>query len=334
VNRVKKINWRLIVGLVFSAIALWLILKDVNLNDLLAELLKANYWWMLPSLLIQLAGMWVRAVRWRALLDKRVPTGRAFHISNIGQLLNNVLPLRLGELSKAYLASHGSSVTVMQSLSTVLIERLLDVLSVFVFLILVLPLVPSDSLLRNAGQATAMFAVAAIVGLFVAAAWRERTISLAQALTGWLKPAWRAGLLHWGDDFLRGVNSAGGRRLAAAIFWSLIIWVCWTLSAYMLLLGFVNLPLHAGVYLTCALALGLTIPSAPSGAGLYEAAAVVALAAFDVPTSLALAYAVAAHISTFLFNALFGIIGLDREGESFGHIAASAQSLTTSTEKQ
>lgn len=327
-----RINWRLVLGIGLSVIALALILKDADLPKLWSELLKANYWWLIPSTVAQVAAMWIRAFRWQALLDDRLPFMRSFHIGNVGNFLNNVLPFRLGEFGRAYLASRNSSVTVMQSLSTVLIERLLDVLSVFAFLIGVLPLVPGESIFARLGLFTAIIAFVGVVGMFLAAAVRERAMATARTLSGWLRPGLRDALLMRADDFLRGVNAASGRRLAAAIFWSLFVWVSWSLSAQFILMGFVpGAPWYAGVFVNCALALGLAVPSAPSGVGIYESAAVAALAVFGVPFEVALAFGVASHIFGIAIYAVFGVIGLDREGESFRHLAASAQTVLAST---
>lgn len=333
----KRINWRLVFGIVVSVGALALILKDVSLPAVIEELKKGNYWWYIPTFVIAYAALWVRALRWQALLDWRLPLTRTFHIQNASNYLNNILPLRIGELGKAYLASRNSTITVMQSLSTVFIERLLDVLSVFVVLLVVLPLVPSGGFIVQAGITTAIIAVTGIVILFLAAILREQALAVARFLTGWLPERIRTGLIAWGDDFLVGVRAAGGKRLAVAVFWSIVLWVCWGATSYTMLMVFVpggNYPylgIPMGYFVTSALALGLTIPSAPSGAGLYEAAAVAALAIFGIGSSVAFAYALSSHIYTFILTAIFGIIGLDREGESFGHFVKAAQNLISST---
>ncbi len=260
-------------------------------------------------------------------MDYQLPAIRAFHIQNAATFLNNILPLRLGELSKAYLASRDSTLTTMQSLSSVFIERILDVLTMFAFLLMVLPLVPNQGLIISAGETAAVIAIVSIIVLLVAAAMRERAIALARALTGWLPGTVREGLLRWGDDFLRGVSAAGGRRLAVATFWSFVLWVCWGLASLTVLLIFMPAPLYQAIFLTCAQALGLSIPSAPSGAGIYEGTTIAGLAVFGVSKELALAVGLTNHIYTFIFTAILGVIGLDREGESFGHIVTAAQTV-------
>ncbi|MEK7327098.1 MAG: lysylphosphatidylglycerol synthase transmembrane domain-containing protein, partial [Chloroflexota bacterium] len=286
---------------------------------------------LIPATLLNLFGTWAKSVRWRALLDNRISITRSFWISNAGNLLNNILPLRIGELSRAYLVSRNSTVTTMQGLSTVIIERLLDILTIFGMLLLVLRFVPSESTLVQAGMIFAAVAFVGVVGLFVAAVIRGQSIAIARFFFKVLPAKLCDMLLQKADEFLLGVSAAGGWRLATGIFWSLLTWVGWGGSSAVLLLGFVpNATWYQGVFVTCAQALGLSIPSAPSGAGLYEAAAVAGLAVFGISSEVAFAFALVAHLLSFAITGVFGTIGLDREGESFKHLASAAQSVMAS----
>jgi uncharacterized membrane protein YbhN (UPF0104 family) len=87
-----------------------------------------------------------------------------------------------------------------------------------------------------------------------------------------------------------------------------------------------------GVFVTCAVALGLAIPSAPSGAGIYEAAVVAALALFRVPGDIALAYGLALHLSNFGVVALVGVWGLHAEGQTLAGVATEARKMSPTVE--
>jgi hypothetical protein len=261
------------------------------------------------------------------LLDDQISDIRSFHIQNAGNFLNNVLPLRLGELGKAYLAGRNSSVTTMHALSTVFLERILDVLTMFVFLLAVLPLVPNQGVIVGAGETAAAIAVLGVLVLFVAAAMQARAVAVARAMLFFLPERLREGLVKWGDEFLTGIRAAGGKRLAVAVFWSFIIWVGWGIASYSVCAIYFPTQLYQSIFLTCAQALGLSIPSAPSGAGIYEGATVAGLAVFGISREVALAVGLTGHIYTFILTAVFGVWGLDREGESFGHIITATQSL-------
>ncbi|MDA1217300.1 MAG: lysylphosphatidylglycerol synthase transmembrane domain-containing protein, partial [Chloroflexi bacterium] len=164
-----RINWRVLAGAALSIGALALVLWGMDWGALRTTLAGANYWWLLPFLALEVAVIWTRALRWRIMLEDRLPTARLFWITNIGYLLNNVLPLRLGEVGRVYLVTRRSTVGVMQGLSSVVVERLVDVLCLIVLIFLLLPLVPGSVAFVAAGMTLSGVAMAAIALIFIAA---------------------------------------------------------------------------------------------------------------------------------------------------------------------
>jgi uncharacterized protein (TIRG00374 family) len=329
-----KTNWRVVLGILISLVAFWLIAKDVKFDQFTVTLAQANYWWALPSTVFILFSICVRAYRWRALLDNRITPSRSFHITNIGNMLNNVLPIRLGDVARAYLASRNGEVTVMQCFSTVVVERLLDLLTVLGLLMIALPFISADEVFTHAGTITATVAFIAVVAMFIVAAWREQVTALAKKLLAWLPPALRDALVHQGDQFMLGIQAIRLRRLVIGIALSTVVWIGWAMGCWMLLEAFVpGSPWYAGVIVTCAIAFGLTIPSAPSGAGLFEAAAIAALALFKIPVDVALAYAVLLHVLVFIISAIFGVYGLHIAGQNFSGITTATRNLLADHEE-
>ena len=93
------------VGLVVSALCLWLALRQVPLDELIATITQVNYWWLLPSVVGNVLVFVPRGYRWRALLANRGTAAEYFWAQAIGALLTNVFPLRpvrlVGWLSSA-----------------------------------------------------------------------------------------------------------------------------------------------------------------------------------------------------------------------------------------
>ena len=319
-------NWRLVVGVLISLVAFGLIVRGVDVAGMATILAEAHYGWLVPNVACTILGMGVRAYRWRALLDDRVSARRAFHVWNAGDFLNNVLPMRVGEVARAYLLSRTGEVGVMQTLSTIAVERLLDLLTVCGFLLVVLPFVPTDNVFVRVVAVMAAVALGGGLVLFVAAAWREPLVALARRVSGWVPPRVRDPLVGHADEFLRGIQAIGAARLLVSAALSIVDWACWIGAGWTLLFAFEpSATWYMGVFVTCGVALGLTIPSTPSGAGLYEAAAVVALTAFGMPGNVALAYGLVVHLSSFVVVVLAGLWALHAEGQTLSAVAASAQ---------
>ena len=288
----------------------------------------ANYWWLLPFLALEVVVIWTRALRWRLMLEDRLSTARLFWITNIGYLLNNVLPLRLGEVGRVYLVTRRSTVGAMQGLSSVVVERLVDVLCLIALIFLLLPLVPGSVAFVATGMTLSGVAMAGIALIFVAAHMHTIVEAGFTRLLSRVRPQLAQALQQHLHDFLASVRVIQGRRLWLCLMWSVITWTVSVASMYVLMLAFDPQPKwFIGMLANCAIALGVALPSAPAGLGLLEAATVAALTIAEVPAEMALAFAILSHLASFISLAVLGIAGLVLEGKSFGELARSVRAF-------
>ena len=96
---------RPLLGFALSLVLLWLLFRNVNTDELLASLRSANYVAVVPAILVYFSGIGVRAVRWRIFLAPvaRYSTSRLYVATIIGFTVNNLMPIRLGEIARAIL---------------------------------------------------------------------------------------------------------------------------------------------------------------------------------------------------------------------------------------
>src|SRR5690606_15887231 len=100
--------WRAgLLGLVASLLAIYFIYSQMSndVGQMWSALRSADYRWVLLSMGVIVAGLFARGARWQVLLGGVLPFMRAFSITNVSYLVNGVLPLRMGELARAYLAA-------------------------------------------------------------------------------------------------------------------------------------------------------------------------------------------------------------------------------------
>jgi glycosyltransferase 2 family protein len=93
---------------------------------------------------------------------------------------------------------------------------------------------------------------------------------------------------------------------------TLISWIGLGVSYWILTFSFsLHVPFVAGILVTVAINLSLVLPSSPAALGVFEAATVIALRAFDVPQAEALSYALVLHLVNLLpFLAIgLGLLG-------------------------
>src|SRR5207253_9272207 len=175
-----------LVGLVVTLGLLAWALHGVDAGALVGHLRRANPWLMLATITLATLTFPLRAIRWQLILrgtsGTRLPLGPLWHATAIGFMANNLLPVRAGEVARAYAARQALPVRFTTALASIAVERVFDgLLLVGLFTVaLVVPSFPRDAMIggvRLAGLATAgaaMFAGILLLALLVVhrpAAW-------------------------------------------------------------------------------------------------------------------------------------------------------------------
>ena len=134
-------RWRFWIGLVISAVCLWLALRNLSVAAVLSKLPGIKYWWLVPGVAIYFIAVWARAWRWRYLLRpiKPIPTRSLFPITCIGYAGNNIYPARAGEVLRAVVLKRHEDVAISASLATIIVERVFDGVVMLAFVFINLP---------------------------------------------------------------------------------------------------------------------------------------------------------------------------------------------------
>lgn len=162
------------IGIFVSAVSVALILFLIDPAEIVDSLRQADFGLIGWSALAILAFMMLRAIRWRYMLANEISWGQTFHIQNIGYMFNMVLPFRLGDVARAVLIGSVPPITLARGLSTMVVERILDMM--FIVALLPFTLVEVASLpvwMQDGARASGFVAVAAIGMLILAANQRK-----------------------------------------------------------------------------------------------------------------------------------------------------------------
>jgi hypothetical protein len=274
--------------------------------------------------------LFTRAVRWRVLLGSRVALGTAFWVTNIGYLISNVLPFRLGDPARAVAIGLGGRVKVSTALSTVVVERVLDMLTIVIMLAVTVPFVGDVGWTQDAGLLGAALGLVAMGVLVLMAArprWARLAVGWALERVSWIdEERW----LAWFDGLLEGVVALrSGRRAAALIGWSVATWTL-TVGHYLSIMrAFIDGPsMVEASFLTCATALGMALPSSPGAMGVFHSVARYALQLpFGVAAESAVVIAFASHAFQYVVMCVLGLVGLVRQNLSLARLRAGAAAV-------
>lgn len=322
-----------LIGLVASVAAIFFISTQLNLDNFQDTWTDVRYIYLVPTIIFLLLGLVARAVRWRILLSDGLPLYRAFSILNVAYLINGFIPFRIGELARAYLASRAEPpVPIMKSVSTIIVERLLDLLAVVLMIAIALAMGPVPEWLRIAGFTSG---VVAFLG-FLTLVFLSRKRSLAHGILDWVtnhfKILGRFNVKQLLDHFLDGLLPlAQTRTLILALVWNAISWGLSVLAGYVLMFAFYD---DASWVVTClyiaAAAFSIAVPAVPGNVGTYEAAILLALGALNYgdPENVALAFALTVHAVNVGVHALTGVVGFIQEGVTLDQLSQGVRQVT------
>lgn len=220
--------FRLAAGAAFSLLAIYLIARDVDFAMVQTALANVSTAYLLLGLMSVVANTLAKTVRWRVLLGS---SGRTLRFSALlialltGQLLNSLLPVRVGDLSRAADIGLRGPGTVYV-LATVIFEKIIDLVCLALLSIFVLLLIPLPAWFGNSASSMAVIALIALTALVILALSADRMSRILSNLTQRLPLRVSRQLSHHlqsGLDSIRILRQSYQRTWVT--FWSVVVWV-------------------------------------------------------------------------------------------------------------
>ncbi len=287
-------------GVLIGAIFLAFFLARTDFSEILDAFSDADYLLAAVAVPLYFIGYWLRAWRWRLLLRPvaDVVTVRLFPVVLIGLMSNNIAPMRIGELVRAFLVGERESIRRLAAFGTIAVDRTFDGLTLVAVLAVVSTLSDTGAGSQGLGIGAAVLFImgtAVLVGLALSPSRiRPLLLRLATFLPAGLARKAETML----DSFLSGlVSIRSPRTLSVAACISLASWLAEASMYYVVGEAF-HLDVGFEVYLIIAAAanLALSIFASPGGVGPFELATREVLVLHNVGSASASAYAIALHV--------------------------------------
>lgn len=322
---------RTAIGVLISVVALYLAMPpQEEWANVTAAFARVRYAYVIPIALIAVYSIIVRCQRWRLLLR---PVGDIaltplVSATAIGFLCNMILPLRVGEVVRPVLLARRTGTPVSSVLASVLLERLLDMLTILLFLGMVMYLTPVSDTIQRSGL---VFLALAIVAVTVVVAL-QRQHPAAIGLTRWVLARLPSRVRERADaalhSFIGGLQGIGDGPVLIKIFaYSIYLWM---VIASVFAIGFIacDLPvptISGALALVTVVAGAVSAPSAPGFIGTFQAGCIVALGLFGVSRADAVPYAFVVWAAQWLTQIVLGVVFLLRENVSFRDVRAAEE---------
>ena len=133
-----------IIGIIISLAGVYWAFRDFNYIDFKRSIQQIDLVYLILATIFLWGSVWVRGLRWKWLFKESTSpsVSSLFRAELIGYFGNNVLPLRLGEILRTYIIGKENNLSKSFVFGTIVLERLMDMLALFIFALILLVLDP------------------------------------------------------------------------------------------------------------------------------------------------------------------------------------------------
>lgn len=346
--KLSKKNILFIVSILASIVCTWLFVRNIEWVLLKNALRDANYWFIIPTLILTLLVYVVRAIRWRGLLShiKPISVLDLLSVTCIGFMANNVLPARVGEVLRPFILTKKEDIKFSTSFATVIVERIFDMLGLLIFTVVIIALLPhpspprlpaladvsagqvcaiSESILPSLKKWTEVFAgigIATIATLFCVVLKPDFFRQILSKFCFFLPHKVKDKIFGLYESFVYGLKILENKTQAGWILaLSIFIWILGGAEIYLLGFSFhMHLPFVGACLVAVCLALAVALPQAPGYIGVFHIAVLKSLHIFGIETTAAQSYAIVLWAISILPSTIMGFAFLWREGIAFREV--------------
>lgn len=307
---------QLMVSLLLGLGIFWLLYKDIAIEQLKQALIQTSFHWIAVSVFISLVGYWIRAWRWKLLIEtgevRSFITARVFWALMFGYLVNLIVP-RAGEVARCGVLKRTEDVPMGSLFGTVVVERTVDMVCMLGTILLAFLLERTvfldllESLVDLNQVKTSLIE------------WLPYLVTFLLVFFGffyWLYSRFRSSskflqFRQFLRQFVRGIKSVSDLENPAA-FWisTLLIWIIYYAMMYSVAIA---IPSTAGLNASSVLmvmvmgSIGMVVP-VQGGIGTFHALVAYILLFYGIAEEEGKIFAVIVHGSQVLTILIVGIV--------------------------
>lgn len=311
------------ISAVVSLILLFFIFQKMDFQEIWKHLQQFDLKRLLIAVPIYFLGYVLRAKRWKNLMLNlpQLKTMTLMGITFIGYAVNCFMPARAGDFYRAHLTGHTFDISRVSVVSSILLERILDGIVVFGYLVLVMIFFCHQPWLYHVAFSSGLI----FFGVFGFIYWtikfgnvedlfRKITIICKKfGLPIKIVNSMRKGTKHIAS-FINGFEVLNNPKdLANSFLLTICTWGVECVFLFIIINGFgLKLGFSAAIFLLCLTVFSSMVPSLSVHTGPYQCAFILALDAFGVNKEMAIAMAFVTQIIIISFVSISGLFYMFR----------------------
>jgi len=325
----KRVLTGAAVYLVAAAALVW-VFHDAHWARMAKDMAALNWWWVALGVLLDVLSYVSQGFRWRLLLHPlgRVGTLSATQAVYAGLFINEILPMRIGEIARGYLVSLWLSKPFTAVIPSMAMERLLEGIWLAAGIGVTALFVPLPRDLARAGDVFGLVVLVLTGGLLYVMLRKKKERPPDQAARPGRRGLFRrlGGLLGTFEGGLRSIGLS--RYTLGAFVASLFLFVFQALSFWSIMKAYgLGLSVWVGAAVFLIVHFGTALPNAPANIGTYQLFCVLGLTLFGVEKTAAAGFSIVVFVVLTLPLWALGFVALGQSGMTLAAIKDKVMSL-------
>lgn len=319
-------------GLAIAAAGIWIFSRQVHVGVLIHEMEQTRWWTIGLVVALNPMTLFLRSLRWRVLLPEKAMRQKngLFPLVAIGFMVNNVLPARIGEAVRAMLLWRRNGFTIAESVGSLVVERVLDVMVFVTFLFVPICFMPQLAPLRLYGILLGSGFAVFVAGLLLYARMPRIVTGMVSKLIVIVPTRFRQKIVAVGTDLASNLNWLFSlRKVIIVCILSVSTLGCQVLMLQFLAHGLPHFGPLSSMFGIAFAAIGAAIPLAPGYVGTLHAMMLQGMGMVGVAADRAGAIAVLYHAIGYGTISLLGMFYFFRLKLSFGDIGKAKTELSS-----
>jgi glycosyltransferase 2 family protein len=321
-------------GYLVAAACLAWVFHDVRIAEVAGHIRRMTWWWLAPAIAFDVLSYASQGLRWSILIRPtgRVSALRATRAVYAGLFVNEILPMRVGEVMRTWLVSRWIAAPFSAVVPSVLAERFFDAVWLALAFGATVFLVPLPRFLVDAEEILGSGVLAATILLaYLVFRARKKPAGPEEGETAGHQ-VWWTRVFH---ELASGLREIGRSRF---LYWSFVVsgllLAGQVLAFWCVMRAYgIQLSVWVGAAVLLILHVGTAIPSAPSNVGTYQFFTVMGLTLFDVDKTLATGFSVVVFLVLTIPLWAIGLLAFLGSGLTLRGIQNEVARLKRSMEK-
>ena len=250
------------IGLIISSILMFLAFRSFNLENFFNAVANVNIFKLFFGSFLLMLAIYFRAVRWKYLINiEDIKINDLCKGQLIGCFINNILPLRIGEIAKAHYIGNKFNQSKSFIFGSVVLERLFDFFGLIFLLLILCNSIMIHVIIDNLLFTLFGVVIFSIIGILFLYFLRIEKFQRKLRL--------KLNLIFL--DIVNGYSEIKNKNFLPAIILTIIIWIIYIIEVHLVQSAFnINLNIYESVFILFISSAFMILPAIPGNFGTFE----------------------------------------------------------------